>query len=309
MSTRNLKEAFECELCIEGFNQYDRKPITQVPCGHTICQKCLDKLEINKTQCPFCRVEVVQKIPNWEIIKRLPKPSIPLVYNQLKVKLDNFAVRVNNDYFNVASDVLKTVELLGILMELMNKDPDKETPVDPEKGKPLGKKQEYIENLQNQQTFLNNFRTKKLEYGDFLMYKCNTFKKDIEKEEFKYNEQRLKVIKADLDNLSKILSSRNEYIRESNKKLIQMIQAITNHSAFKGFDESTNALEEELKEIKRYICLTQPMNLTWPTHGTSTSNAVRPQPTAADNLDPDAVALDPKQKGSIRFEQSIAYKL
>lgn len=300
MSTKNLKEAFECELCVDGFNQYDRRPITQVPCGHTICLKCLNKLEINRSQCPFCRVEVEQKIPNWEIIKRLPKPSVPLIYDQIKVKLDQFSARVNQEYFTTSSDILKTVELLGILTELMNK--ESEAPPDPEKGKPLDKKQEFIENLQAQQTFLNTFRAKKLEYGGFLNYKLNMFKKDIDKEDNKFNEQNLKVIKADIENLNKNLNSKLEFIKESNKKLIQLLQAITQNSTFRGFDENTALLEEELKEMKRFILLTQQADV--PSHGSNASNVVRPQSTTSNSTpggipgSPEALALDHKQKGN-----------
>lgn len=299
MSTKNVRDTFECELCIDGFNQYDRRPITQVPCGHTICLKCLNKLEINRSQCPFCRVEVEQKIPNWEIIKRLPKPSVPLIYNQIKVKLEKFSTRINQDYFNTSSDILKTVELLGILIDLMNREESTDAP-DPEKGKPLDKKQEYIENLQTQQTFLNNFRAKKLDYGGFLNYKLNMFKNDIEKEDNKFNEQNLIVIKGDIENLNKNLNGKLEFIKESNKKLTQVLQTITQNSKFKGFDENTALLEEELKEMKRVILLTQQADV--PIHGLTATNAVQPL-SATSNSTPDTptadvAALDHKRKGN-----------
>ena len=110
MSTKNLRSSYECELCIESFNQYDRRPFSLVPCGHTICLSCLNKI-INKTQCPFCRLETESKIPNWEIIKRLPKPTIPLTYNQLKLNIDNLSVKIKMDYFTTSSEILSTIEL------------------------------------------------------------------------------------------------------------------------------------------------------------------------------------------------------
>lgn len=119
MSTANLKSSFDCELCIENFNQFDRKPYSVVPCGHTICLDCLNKLEINKSLCPFCRIEMQSKIPNWEVMKRLPKPSIPLVYNQLKVKLKGLDAKVNEVFFTAANEVLSTTELIGKQIELI----------------------------------------------------------------------------------------------------------------------------------------------------------------------------------------------
>jgi hypothetical protein len=32
ISSNNVKEKYECELCLDGFNLYDRKPVCLVPC-------------------------------------------------------------------------------------------------------------------------------------------------------------------------------------------------------------------------------------------------------------------------------------
>jgi hypothetical protein len=37
LASENQK--FECELCIESYNLYDKKPFSLVPCGHTLCIK------------------------------------------------------------------------------------------------------------------------------------------------------------------------------------------------------------------------------------------------------------------------------
>lgn len=47
------KEKYDCELCLESYNIYDKKPHSIVPCGHSICIKCLNSLR--KEVCPFCR--------------------------------------------------------------------------------------------------------------------------------------------------------------------------------------------------------------------------------------------------------------
>jgi len=51
---------FECELCLEIYNQFERKPFSLVPCGHCICSKCSKCLERNV--CPFCRESFVNNI-------------------------------------------------------------------------------------------------------------------------------------------------------------------------------------------------------------------------------------------------------
>jgi hypothetical protein len=52
-----MNEKFECELCLEVYNQFERKPFSLVPCGHSICSKCSNSLERNV--CPFCRESFV----------------------------------------------------------------------------------------------------------------------------------------------------------------------------------------------------------------------------------------------------------
>ncbi len=117
MSTKNLKEKFECDLCVEPFNQYDKKPYSIVPCGHTMCLVCLTKLEHNKLPCPFCRELTESKIPNWEIIKRLPKPTIPLIYNQIKTKLSDLTPRIQSNYFIICNEILTTTDLISKLIQ------------------------------------------------------------------------------------------------------------------------------------------------------------------------------------------------
>ena len=76
---------YECELCLDSFNLYDRKPFSLVPCGHSLCIRCFDSL--TKMTCPYCRASFTAKIPNWEIVKRLPKPVLPIVYFQVEKKM------------------------------------------------------------------------------------------------------------------------------------------------------------------------------------------------------------------------------
>jgi len=64
-----------------------------VPCGHTYCIECLNKI----TNCPSCRIQFQNKIPNWEIlaIKRsksstAPPASVPRSYSPAAVPSSPF---------------------------------------------------------------------------------------------------------------------------------------------------------------------------------------------------------------------------
>ena len=76
---------YECELCAYAFDPLTRRPYSLVPCGHTLCVKCVEQL--SRTACPFCRVFFDWRVPNWEIMKHLPKPVLPVLYNYLAVRL------------------------------------------------------------------------------------------------------------------------------------------------------------------------------------------------------------------------------
>jgi len=240
-----------------------------------------------------------QKIPNWEIIKHLPKPSIPLIYNQVKIKLEALTEKINLDFFVTAKMIASTVELLGKLIDRIKRQ---------ELNSESKEHQEFVDMLLCQQNFLNSIRSSKLELGSFLNMRIDYFRREIEKEENKYNEINLKIIKLDIDKLNKSLNLKVDLIKESNEKLITILITLTanmdREEEFKR-DESTVKLEYELQEIKRIILITQQHDV----HGyTSTiiNNVVRPSSTLSDytNLQHSrevVTYLDAKQKIKLIF--------
>ena len=68
--------------------------IFKVPCGHSLCKVCAFQLVAN--ECPFCRLKIDLKIPNWEIVKYLPKPIIPPEFELIKDKIENFKSTLNH---------------------------------------------------------------------------------------------------------------------------------------------------------------------------------------------------------------------
>ena len=61
-----------CPICCEIMNTPDRKPIQLFPCGHTICEKCLNMSRQNYyMKCGLCRAPYTSQAVNtslWNII-------------------------------------------------------------------------------------------------------------------------------------------------------------------------------------------------------------------------------------------------
>lgn len=61
-----------CKICYEKYDKENHKPITLMPCGHSICTKCL--VELKKqfiVICPACRNTVTCEKPNYDLIDLL----------------------------------------------------------------------------------------------------------------------------------------------------------------------------------------------------------------------------------------------
>jgi hypothetical protein len=58
-------DEYKCEICIN----LNISPIMLVPCGHTICEKCSEKIDI----CPFCRYTPTHRITNYALKKIIKK--------------------------------------------------------------------------------------------------------------------------------------------------------------------------------------------------------------------------------------------
>lgn len=67
----------DCRGCALSFNASNRVPKSLVPCGHSLCCECTDKLK----SCVECKQEIQSLIPNYELIKFLQIiPSAPPAY-------------------------------------------------------------------------------------------------------------------------------------------------------------------------------------------------------------------------------------
>ncbi len=86
---------FVCEVCLNNYDTMTHKPYSLVPCGHTYCIECLNRI----IRCPSCRIEFQDKIPNWEISRRLnpaTAPSAPVKSKNSYAKKPSAPVQSDN---------------------------------------------------------------------------------------------------------------------------------------------------------------------------------------------------------------------
>ena len=135
---------------------------------------------------------------------------------------------------------------------------------------------EFLDKIIGYHTFLNNFRSKSIEFGNVLNFKVESYKKDIEKDENKYNEQKLKLIKCEVDKVSKSLNPKMETLIDSNNKVLQVFNSVLDEQqAYVNRTALLASLEHELKEIKHAALVAQPVDLPSYVYSVA-SNSVRP---------------------------------
>ena len=70
-----------CEICETKFDHGEHKPYCIIPCTHTYCITCLNRLIRKK--CPKCDMIIHSKNPNWSLIGLIGPDSQPLSKNDL----------------------------------------------------------------------------------------------------------------------------------------------------------------------------------------------------------------------------------
>jgi hypothetical protein len=62
----------KCHICRREFNRHRRLVKILVPCGHSLCSTCTERV----TQCPICRNVIEENITNWVIQRELGSEEI-----------------------------------------------------------------------------------------------------------------------------------------------------------------------------------------------------------------------------------------
>ena len=96
----------DCKICFEKFSKIERQPNVLIPCGHTVCLECLNKLKIQNStardyldelylfqfqqlKCPTCRQAIKDDKPNYAILDLLDCNLIVDPNGKLKQELTN----------------------------------------------------------------------------------------------------------------------------------------------------------------------------------------------------------------------------
>jgi len=65
----------DCIICLESYNDSNRKPHTLIPCGHTICGVCLESLSrMSINNCPECRMLIERTVVSYALIPSATTP-------------------------------------------------------------------------------------------------------------------------------------------------------------------------------------------------------------------------------------------
>lgn len=73
-----------CKICSKQYSELEYRPYTLIPCGHTFCTKCLEKLKI----CPECDETIAGKLLNHAILEII-NPN-PLECNDSTIYFDRY---------------------------------------------------------------------------------------------------------------------------------------------------------------------------------------------------------------------------
>ena len=71
---RVQSEDFSCQICFFKFGPQEKTP-RNLTCGHTFCQKCLERLIKEKSKCPTCNGAIsaksIEEIPINFLVKSI----------------------------------------------------------------------------------------------------------------------------------------------------------------------------------------------------------------------------------------------
>ena len=234
----------ECIICFETYNDSTIKPNVLIPCGHTVCGKCLES--INK--CPKCRKNIEKTVINWDsvpssiCVNNRPSAPISSIKDQtdvpLRVSLHKYLVIDVEEKRNKLIKVMeaKKNENNNIVASIKSKIEDK---ANQKIEKILKKRDEYLRKIDVQDS--------KIYYEIEEKFQKN----DIEKESNLLKDEFNGLQSNNLNDLNEIdkLKKKSDYLKNKiDDKIIEMhnIQIKFNIETSKSlFFESDN--DDEIK--------------------------------------------------------------
>ena len=98
-----------CKVCKNFFDNSEMRPALLVPCGHTYCYTCLDKL--NHSKCPGCHQTIQQRRTNLFILELIESDSlIKQTLNQYLIEIEDSIRKFLQSYANKKQMTKKEVE-------------------------------------------------------------------------------------------------------------------------------------------------------------------------------------------------------
>jgi len=91
-----------CKVCYEKYTKEERKPLTLMPCGHSLCELCLSELKKQVIVfCPSCRNPVCSDKPNYDLIDMLDLKDKNTEMTKIDIKKSiNKQLKEFKDQFN-----------------------------------------------------------------------------------------------------------------------------------------------------------------------------------------------------------------
>ena len=216
-----------CKVCFKNYNQTQNKPCSLVPCCHTFCSACIDRLTDKK--CPTCRLIIKEKCINWELCSIIPdetNDSDPTTTEYFKFENDPKSILI--------SEANESIDQFDELIKVSTKN--------------------NLQHLNQIRTRINN---KTEELINKLIYNQRLILNRIESNENSFNQQLQKLSNEEKVAANKIIKltentgdTNLEVINEQSKILKQCIKSLRQINNENESELSIIELEDHFSDFK-----------------------------------------------------------
>lgn len=94
-----------CSVCLEDYDQFKYIPMILNPCGHGVCQICIENWgQVGGNSCPECREKITSKTINRNVLDMLNKDTVNDIENKTTMFTTNDLDRVRNNDKDIIKD-------------------------------------------------------------------------------------------------------------------------------------------------------------------------------------------------------------
>jgi hypothetical protein len=103
-----------CKICYEDYNISINKPMIVVPCCHTFCLNCLNRIKLQiEDLCPICRNQITLDKPNYAILELL-NPNIVEVNKNLNENILKEETTIEKEKIKISFDNHELIDLIAV---------------------------------------------------------------------------------------------------------------------------------------------------------------------------------------------------